>query len=143
MLDTTRAYAIEKLHESDERELIARRHAEYYRALLENALSGTGAGNFATGFAAEISNIRAALVWAFSEGGDPTIAVAVASASAQLWLELSLLAECHNWTSKALAWLSDEERVHAAKWCCRRHSGYPSGLRPGYLMPSIRVGPVG
>ena len=30
LLDTTRAYAIEKLDESGERERIAHRHAEYY-----------------------------------------------------------------------------------------------------------------
>ena len=37
LLDTTRAYAIEKLDESGERERIARRHAEYYRNLFERA----------------------------------------------------------------------------------------------------------
>jgi predicted ATPase len=31
LLDTTRAYATEKLDESGERESLARRHAEYYR----------------------------------------------------------------------------------------------------------------
>ena len=39
LLDTTRAYAIEKLDESGERERIARRHAEYYRDL-SSALNG-------------------------------------------------------------------------------------------------------
>ena len=37
LLDTTRAYAIEKLDASGERERIARRHAEYYRDLFERA----------------------------------------------------------------------------------------------------------
>ena len=37
LLDTTRAYALEKLDEGGERELIARRHAEYYRNLFERA----------------------------------------------------------------------------------------------------------
>ena len=37
LLDTTRAYAIEKLDASGERERIARRHAEYYRSLFERA----------------------------------------------------------------------------------------------------------
>ena len=37
LLDTTRAYAIEKLDASGERERIARRHAEYYRNLFERA----------------------------------------------------------------------------------------------------------
>ena len=37
LLDTTRAYAIEKLDASGERERLARRHAEYYRDLFERA----------------------------------------------------------------------------------------------------------
>jgi predicted ATPase len=37
LLDTTRAYAIEKLDESGERERLARCHAEYYRYLFERA----------------------------------------------------------------------------------------------------------
>ena len=37
LLDTTRAYALEKLAESGEREQLARRHAEYYRDLFERA----------------------------------------------------------------------------------------------------------
>ena len=37
LLDTTRAYALEKLDESGERERLARRHAEYYRDLFEQA----------------------------------------------------------------------------------------------------------
>ncbi|HKM71057.1 MAG TPA: winged helix-turn-helix domain-containing protein, partial [Stellaceae bacterium] len=37
LLDTMRAYALEKLAESGEREWLARRHAEYYRDLFERA----------------------------------------------------------------------------------------------------------
>ncbi len=37
LLETTRAYAIEKLGESGERDRVARRHAEYYRDLFERA----------------------------------------------------------------------------------------------------------
>ena len=39
LLDTTRAYALEKLEESGERERVMRRHAEYYRDLFERAES--------------------------------------------------------------------------------------------------------
>ena len=37
LLDTTRAYTLDKLTESGEREQLARRHAEYYRNLFERA----------------------------------------------------------------------------------------------------------
>src|SRR5712691_431989 len=44
LLDTTRAYAIEKLDESSERGRLARRHAEYYRNLFERAEGEAGGG---------------------------------------------------------------------------------------------------
>jgi tetratricopeptide (TPR) repeat protein len=56
-------------------------------------------------FALEIDNIRAALTWAFGPGGDRSIAVTLAVASAPIWFEMSLLTECHGWMSKALAML--------------------------------------
>jgi len=37
LLETTRAFAIEKLGESGERQHVARRHADYYRSLFERA----------------------------------------------------------------------------------------------------------
>ena len=37
LLETTRAYAIEKLDEGGERQPFARRHADYYRSLFERA----------------------------------------------------------------------------------------------------------
>src|SRR5450631_979691 len=43
LLDTTRTYAVEKLAGSSDREGIARRHAEYYRDLLERAESEAAA----------------------------------------------------------------------------------------------------
>jgi predicted ATPase/DNA-binding winged helix-turn-helix (wHTH) protein len=43
LLETTRAYAIEKLDASDERERLAHHHAEYYRNLFERAESEAAA----------------------------------------------------------------------------------------------------
>src|SRR5262249_33279151 len=69
MLDTMRAYAIEKLNESDETGAISRRHADYYYNLLAAAPNEMGTDKFA-GCAREIDNIRAALSWAFSPDGE-------------------------------------------------------------------------
>ena len=72
LLDTTRAYAIEKLDESGERERIAHRHAEYYRDLFERAEREVPArppGEWLADYAREIDNLRAALDWAFSPSG--------------------------------------------------------------------------
>ena len=73
LLDTTRAYALEKLGTSGERELIARRHAEYYRQLFARAETEAPArttGDWLADYAQEIDNLRAALDWAFSPGGE-------------------------------------------------------------------------
>jgi len=100
MLDTTRAYALEKLYESGEATAISRCHADYYRNLLAT-VAPNDTHEFA-GYAREIDNIRAALTWTFSPEGDTSAGVRLAAASTQVWLGLSLLAECLSWTRKAL-----------------------------------------
>jgi predicted ATPase len=105
LLDTTRAYALEKLDESGERERIARRHAEYYRNLLERAegeATARPAGEWLADYAREIDNLRAALDWAFSPGGDGSIGVALTTAAVPLWMRLSLLQERGSRAKQAL-----------------------------------------
>jgi predicted ATPase/DNA-binding winged helix-turn-helix (wHTH) protein len=85
LLDTTRAYAIEKLDLSGERERAARRHAEFCRDLFEHAEREAPArptGEWLADYAPEIDNLRAALGWAFSFGGDAAIGVALTTAAA-------------------------------------------------------------
>jgi predicted ATPase/DNA-binding winged helix-turn-helix (wHTH) protein len=106
LLDTTRAYAIEKLDAGGERERLARRHAEYHRNLFERA-EGEAAmrptGEWAAAYAREIDNLRAALDWAFSPGGDESIGVALTVAAIPLWMCLSLAEECRGRAEQALA----------------------------------------
>jgi len=108
MLDTTRAYALEKLNEIGETKAISRRHADYYCNLLAPPRNDTATDEFA-GCAREIDNVRAALTWAFSFGGDPSAGVRLAAASTHVWLGLSLLAECLSWSRKALEVLGAQE----------------------------------
>ena len=109
LLDTTRAYALEKLSESGEATAISRRHADYYANLLTAVAPNDTAANEFADCAWEIDNIRAALTWAFSPGGDTSAAVRLAAASTPVWLELSLLAECLSWTRNALEVLDAPE----------------------------------
>ena len=93
LLDTIRRYAIEKLDESGDRDRIARRHAAFYRNLFERAEGETSArpmGEWLADYAPEIDNLRAALDWALSPGGDGSVGVALTAAAAPLWLHLSL-----------------------------------------------------
>jgi predicted ATPase/DNA-binding winged helix-turn-helix (wHTH) protein len=105
LLETTRAYALERLGESTEREAIARRHAQYYRQLFERAEAEAptrAAGEWLADYAAEIDNLRAALDWAFSPGGDGMIGGALTTAAFPLWMRLSLLEERRSRAQQAL-----------------------------------------
>jgi predicted ATPase len=97
LLDTTQAYALEKLADSGERERLARRHAQYYRDLFERAETGWEArptAEWPGGYGRQIDNLRAALDWAFSPGGDAMIGVALTAVAVPLWMQLSLMEEC-------------------------------------------------
>jgi predicted ATPase/DNA-binding winged helix-turn-helix (wHTH) protein len=105
LLDTTRAYAIEKLDESGERGRIARRHAAYYRDLFERAEGEAGvrpSSAWLADYAWEIDNLRAALDWAFSPRGEAIIGVALTAGAVPLWMRLSLLEECRSHAKQAL-----------------------------------------
>jgi predicted ATPase/DNA-binding winged helix-turn-helix (wHTH) protein len=110
LLEITRAYASAKLTESGEVNELGRRHAAYYRDLLEAAPKNLIGHNAASAYATDIDNIRAALTWAFSPTGDRLTAVSLAAASASIWLEMSLLTECHVWMGKALDLLEAADR---------------------------------
>ena len=106
LLETTRAYALERLAESGEREAVAHRHAEYYRNLFERAEGEAGArpaDEWLADYAREIDNLRRALDWAFSPGGDGSIGVALTTAAVALWMRLSLPEECRGRAERALA----------------------------------------
>ncbi|WP_063688685.1 ATP-binding protein [Bradyrhizobium stylosanthis] len=106
LLDTTRAFAGGKLAEHGEAPRVARAHAEYFRDLLRDiALKSSGlqsAGGFLP-YGDHLPNVRAALSWSFSDGGDRTLGVDLAASAAQFFLELTLLTECLRWTQQALA----------------------------------------
>jgi len=125
LLDTTRAYVVEKLDESGERERLARRRAEYYCKLFERAEGEAGArsaGEWLAEYACEIDNLRAALDWAFLPGGDGSIGVALTTAAVPLWMGLSLVGERGSRAKQALDTLGtggtrnprEEMRLHDA-----------------------------
>ena len=89
LLETTRAYVLEKLTQSSERDEIARHHAEYYRHLLQRAAVESltrPAAEWLAAYGPDVDNLRAALDWAFSPSGDPSVGVALTIASVPLWL---------------------------------------------------------
>jgi predicted ATPase/DNA-binding winged helix-turn-helix (wHTH) protein len=106
LLDTTRAYALEKLGENGEREPLARQHAEYYRDAFEQAeleWEARPTAEWLADYRWQIDNLRVALDWAFSPGGDAAIGLALATAAVPLWMRLSLMDECRSRVEQALA----------------------------------------
>ena len=113
LLDTTRAYALERLQDSGEGPDLARRHALFYADLL-GSLVGTAAeqegGVRRTMLEDAIGNVRPALRWCFSSPDSIDLGTALVIRAGPAFLELSLLAECQKWAETALARLGPEDR---------------------------------
>jgi predicted ATPase len=105
LLDTTRAYAWQKLTECGEELKILRRHCEHLVHALEQfgatiwAPPSPGSIDF---FVLNLSNVRAALEWSFSYQGDTALGAKLAGASAFLFFQADLLPECAAWTERAI-----------------------------------------
>jgi tetratricopeptide (TPR) repeat protein len=96
LLETTRAYALEKLAESGETDAIERRHAQYYRELFEGAFPHwlrMPDAEWHAIHAPELDNVRSALEWSLGATGDQANAVGLAGASGPVWTSLSLYSE--------------------------------------------------
>jgi predicted ATPase/DNA-binding winged helix-turn-helix (wHTH) protein len=105
LLETIRAYALEKLAESGEGPRISRQHAEFFQRFMAGANLGSrvGPGTHDIGrFAGEIDNVRAALDWSFSSTGDVAIGVNLTAGFAPVWLHSAQLTECRERIERAL-----------------------------------------
>ncbi len=112
LLDTTQAYAADKLAECGEVDTIARRHAVYYSNYLghDEVIQSKFSEHNLSGYSPHIGNVRAALEWAFSDRGDIAVGVELAACAAPLFVGLSLLDECRSWCEQALATLDEPGR---------------------------------
>jgi predicted ATPase/DNA-binding winged helix-turn-helix (wHTH) protein len=111
LLETMRAYALDKLADSGESNEVARRHAEYFRDLFQGAEAEwetRPTAEWLEDYGRKIDNVRAALDWAFSANGDITIGTELTVAAVPLWFQLSLLEECHGRVEQALARVGDD-----------------------------------
>jgi predicted ATPase/DNA-binding winged helix-turn-helix (wHTH) protein len=104
LLETVRAYALEKLAQHGEVDTVAERHAIYFRDLLapvSGAMARLPDEDVERGVR-EIDNVRAALDWCFSSTGDPAIGVDLTVAYAPVWRYLMLMNECRERCERAL-----------------------------------------
>jgi predicted ATPase/DNA-binding winged helix-turn-helix (wHTH) protein len=105
LLDTTRAYAVEKLAESGEASAMAQRHASYCQEFFATAESDWEVKTQAAWlekYGGWIDDLRAALDWAFGLDGDPASGIALTTDSAPLWFVLWLVHEYHDRAEHAL-----------------------------------------
>ena len=110
LLDTTRAYALEKLRSGGEYREAARRHAEFYRDFFAQAEAESESkpqAEWLAIYGRHIDSVRASLNWAFAPDGDPQIGVALTATAVPLWVQLSLLGECRERAAMALASLGN------------------------------------
>ena len=104
LLESTRAYALEKLVESGERGH-RRRLAEHVMALFSEAEASwatMATKAWLRSYAPELDNLRAALEWAFGPVGDIALGLDLTGRSLPLFLELSLLPEQKRWFDAAV-----------------------------------------
>jgi predicted ATPase/DNA-binding winged helix-turn-helix (wHTH) protein len=113
LLDTTRAYVLDLEIDDAGLSEVAARHAEYHRRWLSQFNSARP--NFSTvsdraHILAGLGNVRAALDWSFGSEGDTRTGIQLASAAAPVFLAVSLLTECRNWSERALQSLDSATR---------------------------------
>ena len=132
LLETTRAYAMQKLEESGERTAYTRQHARQCLATMEAANLAWDASPPEAWLARHrhlIDDVRAALD--VSVRSELEVAVALTVAAMPLWYQLSLLSECYERACRALDLpatnrnTAQELRLNAAKaWSLMQIKGF-------------------
>ena len=115
-LQTIHEYALERLHESGEVDLMRTLHAEHYLALAEAAeseLDGPQQTELMAWLENEHDNLRAVLDWALASDAF-TLALQLSAALARFWGALGYLSEGRRWLEAAIAPAS-RESPHMAK----------------------------
>ncbi len=96
LLETQRAYALERLEQAGEGDRLHHRHAEWYCAFFTRAQGSLEEMPFALWHALhmpELDNLRAALDWCFGPAGSVPLGVCLAAHTGRLWHEAGLWQE--------------------------------------------------
>jgi predicted ATPase/class 3 adenylate cyclase len=128
LLESTRAYALEKLAENGGRERVAGRHAAYFIEVArahDQVHSPLSMAAWIARAEVDLDNFRAALEWALKEGHDIALGGALAGALERVWFGGGLSAEGRWWIQAAL------ERTDQAE-----HPAIVARLRRGLAMLS-------
>jgi predicted ATPase len=105
LLNTTRAYALNKLCQAGEFDAVVRRVAHHLCHVLRDShrevetISGT---EWLSRYEQHINNVRMVLDWAYSPHGDAEVGLALTIAAIPLWYQLSSVDECLGGVQRAL-----------------------------------------
>nr|WP_246557737.1 winged helix-turn-helix domain-containing protein [Bradyrhizobium liaoningense] len=107
LLDATRAYALQKLADRGQVDVIARRHALFvHRTLEAGMMKQAGSGQRSD----LLADARAALEWSYGNEDGAELRVPLAGSCTRLFVELNLLNEARIWSGRALLALDDANR---------------------------------
>lgn len=109
LLNTTRAYAFEKLVKTDDISTILRWHAEQLLKLMRQAELGWETmrrSDWVANYGYAIDDVRAALEWSFSTDGDPELGSALTVVSVPFGFQLALVEEFYARAQFALDWIT-------------------------------------
>jgi predicted ATPase/DNA-binding winged helix-turn-helix (wHTH) protein len=112
LLESTRAYAAEKLSLSGEARLISQRNAQQMvRYLEQHAAENATFSEFGSLPQRQdyLCNLRACYYWCFSDGGDALQGASLCAAAVQPLIHLSLLEECLSWSERAISVISGND----------------------------------
>lgn len=134
MLETIRAYALERLNASGEIVQLRHQHAYYYLQMaetIEHHLKGAQQATWLHKLDIEYSNLRTALEWSLTPNGNREIGTRIASALWLFWNIRGHLNEGRSWFTRMLEAsdsVTPQVRVVAlarASWLARQQGDYP------------------
>lgn len=134
LLESTTAYALEKLDALGERGRLARRHAQYFRGEATSADQGFGKPSpsaWLAGVELELDNYRTALEWALTHDNDAALGGEMAGTLSGYWRNAGLEVEGRYWIELALARVSESEQPAIAARLLLTLSGLSFGRVKG------------
>jgi predicted ATPase/DNA-binding winged helix-turn-helix (wHTH) protein len=105
LLETTRAYCVERLRISGEDQAVRCRHAEHICAVLEQAereWSQRPAREWGAAYGHVVDDLRLALAWVGRDEANRPLQIRLTVAGLLLWNHFSLIEECHVHVSRAV-----------------------------------------
>jgi predicted ATPase/DNA-binding winged helix-turn-helix (wHTH) protein len=105
LLETTRAYSLERLRSCGEEHATRERHALHIAAVLERAQAEwprRSAREWGAAYGPTVDDLRAALAWAQSDAANRSLLLRLTVAGTLLWNHLSLTDECRTYVARAI-----------------------------------------